>query len=376
MNIDEIKQKIQEQVDDLKNRSLDFVDQVREKLPEKFGGLPEGSLEDELTGDIDGEEYYDEDEEYEDSEDVTGEVDFTGSQYGMSGSIDPIEAVRRARNTSLGITDPAVEDDEEYEDEDDEEELDPEAAEKAAQRSKIIRYVAFFGLIWYAMDFVFEEEPPKPKNNPAKKVGKKNNKKNKQENKEPVAQKDMKEQPQVPKKKQEEVKPITAEPVPVTPEPEDNKAGEMKIDPKVTNEPVEYIEDPNEEMKEIGFGKGRKDGQIINNKVPTKIKEINISDDLSKILNETQKQVEKTVEYVAPPDYTKYGRGLVYNCRQKHWACVDRSRWFNCKGNLKYTEFYGKEKECFPVNVYSSQRDCRVIQLHNINTNADISFCK
>ena len=48
-----------------------------------------------------------------------------------------------------------------------------------------------------------------------------------------------------------------------------------------------------------------------------------------------EKKVEKVEEekitYTPPPDYEKLGRGLVYNCDLKHWACVNRVGYFQCQ---------------------------------------------
>lgn len=369
MNIEEIKKKILRFGSDLKFKFEGVLHDVKSRLPAKLRG---------------GSDEYDEDEEYEEYEDEEGTGEYTGEYTGE-------------------LTEGSVEGDEEatgeyeYEEgEEEEEELDPEAAAKAAQRSKIIRYIAFFGLIWYTMDFLFEEEPPPQKKGKPAQVAKKKSQGKGDQTKpgeEASQNKDTKDtkgntprdigpsdnppvvsQPD-PMPKPAKPGPMEKDDIPSIGDPKDVTAGESQEPQEVKPKPIEYINDPNEKMKEIGFEKGRKDGQIINNKVPTKIKEISISDDLSKILNETQKQIEQTVEYVEPPDYTKYGRGLVYNCKLKYWACIDRPRWFMCKDNLKYSNFYGKDKECFPVNVYASQRDCRIMQLHNINTNAETQFC-
>lgn len=401
MNLDEIKQKIQTAGEDFKLKVSDAVAGIKEKLPPQLGGgRRERNLEDEIDEEFEDGEYYDEDEEYEDEE----EVDFDDE----TGEMTPTGAVRKARGTDLGLSGDATAEididatgeltgefsveEEEYEDDEEYEEGEEEVDEKVAQRQKIIKGVVILGLVYLGLDMLTEDDSikkaPKGKQQVSqkKKAGKRKSKKSKSQQKQAAKNQD----------KQEEIKEISVSKntgkvqgdpqevkPPVIPSIEETSSPDTDTQDVVEEKPAEptnitdtYIDDPNSQMKDEGFQAGRKEGQIINNKVPTKIKEINISNDLSKILNETKKQVEQNVEYIAPPDYTKFGRGLVYNCKGKHWACIDRTRWFECKNNLKYTNFYGKDKECVTVNVYGNQKDCRVMQLHNINTNTETNFCR
>lgn len=85
---------------------------------------------------------------------------------------------------------------------------------------------------------------------------------------------------------------------------------------------------------------------------------------------------EKKKEYIAPPGYEEVGRGLVYNCVGKHWACVDKKTYFQCNANEMWNTENNKPIECKVLNVYASLKDCRKIQEYNINTLAKTDFCE
>ena len=80
-------------------------------------------------------------------------------------------------------------------------------------------------------------------------------------------------------------------------------------------------------------------------------------------------------EYVAPPKYDQIGRGLVYNCAGKHWACVDKVAYFQCKDNYLHDSSEKKTIECYPSDVYASYDDCKTVQIHHINMVKEIDFC-
>jgi hypothetical protein len=83
--------------------------------------------------------------------------------------------------------------------------------------------------------------------------------------------------------------------------------------------------------------------------------------------------VEET--YVAPPTYEAAGRGLVYNCTDKFWVCVDKPSYVTCNKNMKYNKSQNKKAECAVVNVYNSQEDCSVIQKYYVSSNKSTEFC-
>lgn len=98
-----------------------------------------------------------------------------------------------------------------------------------------------------------------------------------------------------------------------------------------------------------------------------------LSDDSPKIIEKFKKE---KLEYQAPPSYLETGRGLIYNCVGKHWACVDKDSYMKCKKNADWSKENQKSPECFPAEVYRNFLDCRSIQIDKINTLAETSFCK
>ena len=105
--------------------------------------------------------------------------------------------------------------------------------------------------------------------------------------------------------------------------------------------------------------------------------EITIDDQLSKIVEKVAVQAKKEEElvYVGPPEYDNLGRGLVYNCVGKHWACVDKISYLKCNKNKKWNKNNKKNMECVTNEIYATEDDCRKIQIHNINTVKETKFC-
>ncbi len=85
--------------------------------------------------------------------------------------------------------------------------------------------------------------------------------------------------------------------------------------------------------------------------------------------------IQKEEKYTPAPDYEERGRGLVYNCVGKHWACVNRKAYFQCRKNERWQKQVGKALECHLDKTYSSDEDCETMQKYKINTNAATDFC-
>jgi hypothetical protein len=79
--------------------------------------------------------------------------------------------------------------------------------------------------------------------------------------------------------------------------------------------------------------------------------------------------------YTPAPMYDQVGRGLVYNCKDKYWACIDKPAYVACNKNMKWNKTKGNAQECVVQNVYGSDEDCAKIQKYNISTNIPTSFC-
>jgi hypothetical protein len=84
---------------------------------------------------------------------------------------------------------------------------------------------------------------------------------------------------------------------------------------------------------------------------------------------------EQGPDTVAPPDYSRIGRGLVYNCTGGHWACVDQFTYFQCRENFAWAGKNDRKPDCVVKNVYASTKDCGIVQRHYVNTNESTAFC-
>jgi len=243
--------------------------------------------------------------------------------------------------------------DNDSEDEDDDEEELNEEEEKKKKRSKMIKIGVGLVVAFLAIDeFFLKEEPAPPP--VVKKKKKKKRRKKKKNRKERAAEKLAKEKPA---KEQSIVKKsepkIEATPVP-TPEPVVEATPEPIIE--ATPEPIATQEPTLGEEIKID---------------PTPIVE-----DAKPSLEDIASKIEAPkLEYVEPPNYEQFGRGLVYNCKGKHWACVDKAAFLSCKQNQKWSDENQKGYECKTSNIYATDKDCRVMQVHNINTIQDTSFC-
>lgn len=99
-----------------------------------------------------------------------------------------------------------------------------------------------------------------------------------------------------------------------------------------------------------------------------------ILEDLEKQAKDTQVPEQKK-EYVSPPDYEYRGRGLVYNCSGKHWACVDAPSYKTCEDNASSVKYLNKKTECHPFNVYETPKGCEGVQNRMVSSSAKTAFC-
>lgn len=136
------------------------------------------------------------------------------------------------------------------------------------------------------------------------------------------------------------------------------------------------IEVKNEVTKEIV-----KEATIEEVKIPSQKKElpetqmdVGEAEPNDKANNMTSKIVEDLPE-TPPPSYDHLGRGLVYNCKDKYWACVDKPSFVTCNKNMKFNQANGKAIECSIQAIYASDEDCAKIQKYNVSTNVDTKFC-
>ncbi len=86
-------------------------------------------------------------------------------------------------------------------------------------------------------------------------------------------------------------------------------------------------------------------------------------------------EVEK-IKFERAPNYEVLGRGLVYNCEGKHWACIDKEGFSHCEMNKKWHEQKGSKPSCVPFQVYENEADCGKAQQGKVNEAIKTDFCK
>ncbi len=311
-----------------------FIEQIKEKLP---------------FLNRDDEEYEDEEEEGSGS---TAQFDMTTSKLAI--------AKLKGRQKKF-----RKDEDDEYEDEDEE--------DASAKRGKIIRMIAAVVVVYFGVtEFVLKEElSPQP----VKKVTKK-----KETRKKPIKKKSIDLAVSKPKSTQKDsvvknnivpnVKPVRPK---SNPKLEPNSV-EVQKPESINNISVEEISLNNSDMD-----------KSLNNELNDIEKSLsqdfkadsNLEGQLDKI---TQKIIEEQpkepiVEFTEAPDYEKFGRGLVYNCKRGHWACVDKESYIKCRNHNKWSAQNNKKTDCITAPVYSSNSDCRKMQLYKINK-VEIPDCK
>ncbi len=182
---------------------------------------------------------------------------------------------------------------------------------------------------------------------------------------EPKAEEPKAEEPKAEEPKAEE--PKVEEPMAEEPKAEEPKAEETVTSPETETPVVEEPKVDGSTASEDTIGAGTEnsnDGTITD-----------------KILEDLEQQVKKekpkeTVkEYVSPPDYEYRGRGLVYNCAGKHWACVDAPSYKLCENNFSSVNYLKKKVECYPANIYETTKGCEQMQNRNVSSGQKTEFC-
>lgn len=294
----------------------------------------------------------------------------------------------KAKLASLQKKKKSSSDDEESDDDDESEESDEE--EKKKKRSKIIR-IAIVGalVVFLASDYIFPPEDKEvPEEAPVQESPSRRNKKKTEEA--PV-------EPAAPVETTETVPAEEPSTTPTTDQATDDlpdvSAGSDIIPTEETptttytpdDSPVDITSDDsvdsipsNPTSDDSIYGEDSSVGDVSSPDLGIGTS----SDDLTdQILQDLEKQAgpveeKKTVtKYVAPPDYDYIGRGLVYNCKGRHWACVDAPSYKVCEDNASSTKFLGKPVECYPFNVYETTRGCEITQNRMVSSNAKTKFC-
>ncbi len=100
-----------------------------------------------------------------------------------------------------------------------------------------------------------------------------------------------------------------------------------------------------------------------------------ILEDLENQAKKETKILETIKDYITPPDYEYLGRGLVYNCLGKHWACIDAPSYKKCEENASSVKYLKRKTECYPFNVYETLKGCENIQNRMVSSIAKTNFC-
>jgi len=85
--------------------------------------------------------------------------------------------------------------------------------------------------------------------------------------------------------------------------------------------------------------------------------------------------LNQAYEFTDVPDYEYVGRALVYNCTDKHWACIDVKSYTLCQKNYSYNEANSKIIQCYPKAIFEADLDCEKQQLTNVSDSISTKFC-
>jgi hypothetical protein len=176
---------------------------------------------------------------------------------------------------------------------------------------------------------------------------------------------------------------------------ETNNVGEPDVTPEPAPEPVElpvvnedtnYIDDQETDVSttpepiEQPSDSEMFDDGIIDDVVDTSVSP-NITDSILKSLEDkiaVKKEAQVlmiAVKPTNPPEYDFLGRGLVYNCTGKHWACIDSINFTTCGENYSWNTQSSNAVECYPSELYDSVEDCTIVQQFKIDSVAETKFC-
>lgn len=92
--------------------------------------------------------------------------------------------------------------------------------------------------------------------------------------------------------------------------------------------------------------------------------------------NSMASKIAEEATETPPPAYDQVGRGLVYNCKDKYWACLNKTAYVVCNKNMKWNKSKGSAAECVVQNIYSSDEDCAKVQKYNVSTSVPTAFCQ
>ncbi len=292
---------------------------------------------------------------------------------------------------------------EEYSEQENEESHDtsdnetPPEDKKKKQISMIIRVVIVLGLGYMAAtEFIFKSEPEnvevpavavkrKPRKKPLKPADKPAevaaaNPAEAKPDAKPEAKTESKPvEPAVGETKVAEQPPV--ENINIAEKSAEEKPAEKTAEPPAQKEqPIDetpIVKTPEEAAPQVGEVKSNESG--VEKSLDSLIETMDANEKTPEGQKKTSKLEDKIVAddvYTPPPAYDQLGRGLVYNCKDKFWACLDKTAYVACNKNMKWNKVHGKAAECAVQNVYNSDEDCSTVQKYNVSTNKPTPFCQ
>lgn len=369
-----------------------FIEDLQKKLSPILEKIPF------LSKKNDEDEYEDEDEEADDSDDE--EVVSKSSIVGEDKTNPKFDKTANIKIPKLDKVDKASidpEDDEEGDEVDEDEEVDEEDEEDGEKglksqknRKKIIQLLILLGAIYFIADefmnsqeeeIVIADPPARPARNkpkkdvvpePAVEVEEQTAPEEQvtQPTPEPIVEETVTEANEQPV---EEVKNEVTE---ATSKEMDSDV--LKMDEISNTATQENIEEPSADIDKVddstSFEMTEKENNTEASEKPAD--ETSLDSQLTNIIKSVEKDNEqKMYEYTAPPNYENFGESLVYNCKGKHWACVDKQAHFQCLNNYRWAKQSGNKPECSNSKVLASGKDCRMLQLYNINMVVETPNC-
>ena len=186
----------------------------------------------------------------------------------------------------------------------------------------------------------------------------------------------------------EEVKSDNVEMVDLSNEIEDMKNEEVETESDTTSDT--NSEESSEETSSIDNSTSRMDDTSSSNAFDslgmTEVSQPEVStditqkllEDLEVKLKEEQKEIEmlEVAKPVGQPTYESIGRGLVYNCADGHWACIDVKGYQQCRENYSWNKTRRIPIECYPFAILDNDLDCASVQQEKIDGVSKTNFCK
>ncbi len=177
--------------------------------------------------------------------------------------------------------------------------------------------------------------------------------------------------------KEEVVKPEVAKEE--MPEPEVTKeemvkpeiAKEEMPEPKVTKEEMAKPEIAKEEMPEPEVT----EEEVIKKE---KLSSTSPSGEALSFIQEMIPNPQKKYDFIKSPPFLSQnmGRGLVYNCQGKHWACVNKESYLQCKNHAKWSLAEEKLPDCVINSIYITFNSCKAAQFQKIEGLATPDYCE